>query len=778
MRPDRSGISALLSRERVPRALARHSVASPRSVFAIWAVVCVASIPAVLEVSIETSTESVLDKRSEAWTFYQRSLDLFGGDEIVVLAVENKGAFDRQSLIGIKTLSDAMSGLDGVRRVDSLATQPTIRVDEFGDLHLTPATAGFGTDPNLTEAEVRRRVLSDRVIPKTLVSLDERVLAVSLVLDRDASTHYAGLLSRVDRVMSTTPTVWDRHWVSGVPVFQRETSLQTRNELFSFAPIAVVAIAGLVAFVFRSLTVGTLILVIGGVGNLVMFAAIGATKTAVSFTMVILPPVLLALAAAYAMHALTAASRASCKATNRDEYVALLIVELEDVATPIALSGLTTAIGFAATSLAGIEAVQNVGTFGGIGVLAILSLTLTALPAALSFYRMPLASPRGFSALSGVAARNIARHARTRRRSVVAGWVVASLLACLGLRLIEIDTDATRWFRPGTETRDNYEEIRSRLSGISPINVVIQSRDEQSQTVRSILEPEVLRSVDNLANYLSRLPQVGKAVSIADPIRQMHRGFQNNGSELPPNARAAEQYLLLLESVEQIHDLITPERDATNVIVRLDNNGSKEILETAKIAEDWWLANGTPGTSVRTTGVMFEFARAQDAIARGQIIGLGAALGAIAIVLLAAFRSVRAAGAALIPNIIPLVGIYGAMGFLGVPLDAGTVLVGSLALGIAVDDTVHLASSYYEARDRDTEERSLEIALESVLPAISYTTLIVGLSFGLLGLSDFSFIRNLGLLMAAVMTACLIADIHLLPALLTNAAPSSQGAPH
>jgi predicted RND superfamily exporter protein len=163
---------------------------------------------------------------------------------------------------------------------------------------------------------------------------------------------------------------------------------------------------------------------------------------------------------------------------------------------------------------------------------------------------------------------------------------------------------------------------------------------------------------------------------------------------------------------------------------------------------------------------MFEFARAQDSIARSQILGLSSALLAIAVILFAIFRSARAAAATLIPNMIPLVGIYGAMGFLGFPLDAGTVLIGSLALGIAVDDTVHLSNAYFAARPEQSDTDALGTALSSVLPALTYTTVILGFGFCVLALSSFSFIRNLGILMAVVMTVCLIADLHLLPALL------------
>jgi predicted RND superfamily exporter protein len=151
----------------------------------------------------------------------------------------------------------------------------------------------------------------------------------------------------------------------------------------------------------------------------------------------------------------------------------------------------------------------------------------------------------------------------------------------------------------------------------------------------------------------------------------------------------------------------------------------------------------------------------------GQLRGLGLAVAVITLVLLAALRSARLVTIALIPNLVPIVMIFGLMGWLQVPLDAGTVIVGCLALGIAVDDTVHLISAFQESYDRDGgAAAALGEALSRVAHPLVLTSVAVGTGFALLGLSEFTFTRNLGLLVAGVMGICLLADLILLPTLL------------
>ena len=760
--------------ESLPRRLVRLGVARPRAVLVFWAAVCLGCVPALLQVKVEASAESVLDKADPAWGAYQKSLELFGGDEIVVVAFESDDAFSRDSLAEVARFSDAFEDFPGVRRVDSVSTQPAIHVNREAVLEL---------DPPLLDAEEidegsisRARMLSqrDRIIRGNLVDSAQKTTAINLVLEANPAPYYPALLEAVNDATSNDTSL--SAWVSGVPVFQQETSEQTRSELLTFAPLAVVAVAILIMLVYGSLPAALGVVAVGVVANQLMLSAIGLAGIPMSFTMVILPPLVVALAAAYGMHVLTAACRVPRRGGSEvfGDQTHEFALRVSEVAPPVALSGLTTTIGFLASSLTGVDAVRYVGSFGAVGVLATTALTLTLLPAVLTVSSRPIRRARGLEILAGTFAPRLARVASQSGIATVAIWAVAAAIASFGIQLLHVDTDATRWFETGTRTRDDYESIRAALAGISPINVIIETKSEDN----SILEANTLRAISDLSEAIEALPEVGKTVSIADPLMQIHEGFSETRPKRVPAGALAEQYLLLLESVDQIDDLVSADRTAANILVRVDNNGSAQILDVAEFAESWWLANGPPETEATSTGVMFEFARAQDSIAWGQILGLAAALVAIAVILVATFRDAGLALATFLPNAVPLLFIYGAMGTFGIPLDAGTVLVGSLALGIAVDDTIHVTFAFVERADQLERQNRLAAALAHALPAITYTTLVVGAAFLLLALSDFTFVRNLGVLMASVMSACLIADISLLPALLHRLpSPKPTGAP-
>ena len=735
------------------RLLERTIVATltrPRRTLAIWAGVLALAVVGALGVGIDTSTDSLLDRGDPAYAFHRHSQSLFGGEEVLVVAVEGREPWEAEALAEVARLSQALEGLPQVRRVDSIDTVPLIRVRGGAELVLDAPLAG-GVPPTAAgRSRLGEAVLADLVAPRNLVSEDGRVFAINLLLEAGTST---GFLELVERVRAEVDA--SRTRVSGVPVFRTEINTQTREELVAFVPLTLVLIGGLLVVVFRSAYAALLALAVGAVGTIVMVGFMGAVGASITLLTMILPSIVLALGAAYAMHVLAAAA-------GEREHEGLSRA-LRRVSLPVALSGLTTALGFASIATVRIDAVRDVGGFGAVGVLATLAATLTLLPACLALRPLPAGQARFAAWLQGPGCDVLLGLATRRRRAVLIVWALAVLPLVLGLARLDVATDATSWFPPGTLPRDDYDRIREALSGISPVNVVIES-----QAGRPVTEPEVVAALDRLAAHLETRDEVGKAVSVAAPLRQIHGGFLDDASLPLPGSRAlAEQYLLLLESVESIDDLVTESRDAANIVLRVDDNRSGALLAAADEANRWWREQGPPDFTARATGTMFEFSRAEDEVTFGQLRGLGLAGVVIGLILLLVFRRPSLAATALVPNFVPVAAVYGFMGLAGIALDAGTVMIGSLALGIAVDDTMHVVTSYHEAREAGTGSReALGGALRLNLPALSYTTVIVALGFGVLGLSDFTFIRNLGLLIAVEMVGCLAADITLLPALL------------
>jgi len=737
---------------RFPRWLFRQSLERPRLVLALWVLLLAAATPGLRDLHVETSTDNVLDRRGPAWSLYQKSLETFGGDETLVVAIEGEQPFDPKVLRKLSELTRELQGLSGVRRVDSLSSLRLIRVDEDGSLDLTPALGSEIPEDAAGLALLRARVENDRVAADSLVSADGRVFAINVLLEAELDESFEAVVTHLRESVAAHGA-----WVSGVPVFRIEVNIHAGREIALFVALTVLLVAILVYSIFGSVVAVVLPLCIGGIGTFLTLATMGSLGVPLTLSTVILPSIMLALGCAYSTHLLSAALGST--------DVHQLRQRLGPVMRPTLLSGLTTTIGFVAIASIRIDAIQQVGGFGALGVISITFAILTVAPALLRL--LPSRAPETHLSrwLSRSLHPQLLRLAESKRRIIFGVTSIGFVAFGLGLANVTLETDATRWFPHGSEVRDSYEQIRERLSGISPMNVFIEAPPG-----RTVLEPAALSAIDALSHHLASLPEVGKSISVADPLRQIHGGFSGDESEpLPAEPGLTEQYILLLEGLEPLRDLLSPAHDQANIVLRVDNNGSAHLLGLADEVERWWSENGPEGYRATSTGIMYEFARAQDAISLGQIRGLSLALFVIALIFAAIFRSVRVAILGLIPNITPIVIAYGFMGIFGIPLDAGTVIIGSLAIGIAVDDTVHVLTSIHERARRGV---ALEVAvsdgLAQVLPAITYSTIIIGIGFGVLCFSSFTITRNVGIFVSAVMVICYFADLILLPALLNS----------
>ena len=713
----------------------------------IWAVVAVVASIGTAGLQVDTSTASFLDRTSPEWQTYLRSIERHGGDEFIVVALQSPKEWDVANLRSVERLSKKLEMVPGVRRVDSLASVPLIR-NEHGTLVVDTGLAGGIPESPRGLREFIHNVERDRLALDSLVSRDGRVFAINLLVENGEGTNWASLVESVRGLAEA-----EGARVTGVPVFRTEVNARMSEELNVFVPATLVLLALSILLVVPSPSAIVAPLSVSGAAVLCALGAMGFSTVSLSLATMLLPSTLLALGSAYGIHIVAARGN---------------IDSISAVAFPVALSGLTTTIGFVAMAAVPISAIRELAIFGAVGVVAGTLAALTLAPAVLSLYPISGRGSRSSNWIRSSLAISLCRLVESHRGWVIGIWLALIGLGCVGLARLEISTDIVKWFSPSSEVRRDYEDIRQRLSGISPANVFIEARSESAPDVDSA---EIVARIDKLSSYLVADEDIGKSISIGDPLRLVRRAFKGEGEDsLPQSNSEIQQSLLLLSGMDRLEDVLHDDRRTANILLRLDNNSSDDIIGLEREVKSWWNEYGDDRYQVAVTGIMYEFARSEEEIAHGQLQGLALASISIAAVLLIVLRRPRVAGIAFVANIAPIAIGFGALGLLNIPLDAGTVCVSSMALGIAVDDTIHVVTSYRVERSRAAVRKdALQVAFQKVLPALLVTTLAISVGFVVLSLSDFTLVRNLGFVTAALVVLCLASDITLLPAMLLRA---------
>ena len=209
---------------------------------------------------------------------------------------------------------------------------------------------------------------------------------------------------------------------------------------------------------------------------------------------------------------------------------------------------------------------------------------------------------------------------------------------------------------------------------------------------------------------------------------------------------------------------MTPDFSSTCLLVRIRSGGSNHIRQLSSEIEAYAAQNIGADLDTRMTGEIVLVAKGSDRIGRSIVSSLVFLLLAVGAVISVLFWSIKAGLLAMIPNLLPILVNFGAMGALGIQLGPGTFPVAMIAFGIAVDDTIHFMTRYFkELKANDSDSDAVEATVVKEFRPVLTSTVALVAGFLVLGLSEIGSTAEFGLLAALSLAAALIGDLFLTP---------------
>jgi len=761
-----------------PQAVIRHA----HFVLALVAVVSAASLLAIVQVdplglrlTIDPSTEPMLPASDPAKDEYRAAVRDFGDDEVFVIAMETSDVFTAENLGVLRQVSDRIAQLPQVREVKSLARVTSFRwVPAEKWIEIRPLIEEIPTDPEALTA-LRARAVADPLFRRTLVSEDGRTAALNVSFRKMSDREFiaADLDGQIQRILDEEKADGRRFHVAGRPHVKSRVYHLMLRDLALLMPFAVAGIAAVLTLCLGSWRAVVLPLGAVLIATLWTFGALALLEQPLTILTVILAPNLIAIGSVYGVHVI---ARFQEDADAAEDAPSAALRCLQHVTTPVLISGLTTAIGFAALLVTDVPAVFELGAYSVLGIACVSLLSITAVPAALAL--LPLPTPAAIRR-PGVIQRTSQRiqkvfgtvltffngHATRHSGRVIAAWTLLALVAAWYVPQLRVDTDYLSFFDERSRVRRDFEAVNRLLSGAVPIYLVIDG--DQPGAMR---EPEALRALEGLQRAVEKLPGVTHAASIVELVRVLNSAVEagDPAQERIPDTRAGVAELLQLVPKGDVQRLLTTDHARANLVVRTGTVGSEAVLALASSLERS-IADGALPPPLRgsVTSNAILLSRSADGIASGQMLSVCLAAGSIFLLILAALRSLPLAVIAMIPNVLPVLFFFAVLGIGVAPLSLPTSLIASVALGIAIDDTVHYIVRYRAERMAGrSSELAAERACQSTGTAIITACAMLVAGYSIIALSGFATLRQFGLLSAGTMLMCLLTDLILLPALL------------
>ena len=791
-------------------------------VLVVTVVLMAGSVALMPRLRIDAGSKNLLFVERGAQEAFQRYVNAWGGDRFLSVAIrwDEGDAFTAERLTYLRRLTARLAALPGVVRAESL-TSVTVLSAQGADLRAGPLVDTPVPRTATELARVKRQALASPLLKRVFYDDTGRMVAINLWLvhsDEDVQV-VMSTTRKIRRIVNGEKTAGRRLHLFGGPEIVVAVFDITRRDtwVLTIAPFVLVGL--LLLGLLRSVRGALLPLVCIAATGLATFAAMAATNHPINLVTAMLPSLLMVIGVADVIHVLVGYRESLDQGLERHDAVVQTVAR---VGWPCLLTSLTTAVGFGSLVLSDIPQVQEFGGFAAVGVMMAFLFSVVSIPAALavlpagSSARLQTPNIRGLNPW-------LLKLGRLETRGKVVVLVVtaaAVVMGVTGVRRIQVESSALTYLpRDHPVLRDLYA-AEAHLMGSTPLIVhlwdrkpalgsakqrpatkvpgsppndknadeIIDDPEDTEPTQKKrvgrrptgrerLRDPKVLAAIDRLTQVLGRIPGVRKVLSVTEYLKEINRVMHGGGAEhyrLPTDKQLIAAYLEMAASQDprNLGQLINWERSAVNVTamcVARSSRAMREILAEVKreLARPETRDALGPDMAVDVTGLGPLLSHVSDRIVASQLLSCFGALGVICLMLIVVLWSVRVGLLAMIPNVLPILLTVGLMGWLDITLNITTVMIASIALGIAVDDTIHfLIRARTESRDAGDHELGLQRTLTSVGRALVFTTCVVTGGFLILLLATLTPVRHFGALTAVAMVTALAADLVLLPVLI------------
>jgi len=683
---------------------------------------------------------------------YQLFKKEFGSEEIILVVVKSQNIFDPVTFERIDRLAQKLSKVTGVSRVISL---PGIRKD----IDITGSKSLPDFEKILAPADLLFR---------TLISADKKTTVITMILkdlkDKDP------IIESIKNIIDDEKRRLARYQI-GLPIVSQALAKFTEKDFITLPPIAFLVISVILFSLFRNFR-GLLCPIAALLTSLVwMFGLMAWTGTPLSLLTMIVPIFLIAVGTAYCMHVMSEYRRVAAKANSPADAAQLGVY---NIAFPTSLAVATTIIALGSLLVNKITAIREFAIFSCIGILSMLIIIFTLLPAILALIPLPERGNDPETSKSDVFDRLLVRvmdiniHHQKILLSVI---VMIIVVVGSGIFFIKVESNPVEFFKKSTAISQNFHDIYRDMAGSIPINVVVSSKEEDY-----FQDPATLKEIERFQRFLDSLEGVDKTESLSDYFKLVNYATNQYKKEFYALPEEAFEVRMLTNSFKMMlgEDIfgrfMNPEFSKANILLRTHISGSSDCLKTQKKILDYGKDHFPKDLKIEVTGFGVVMAHSTSLITKGQVQSLSITLVLVFCIMFFLFLSLKVGFIAMIPNFFPIIMNFGFMGWLGMELSLATSLIASIAIGLAVDDTIHyLFRCNRELRSGSDRKDALKRTIDHVGRPIIFTTLTISLGFAVLLFSNFEPTSAFGLMMVITMFSALVGDLFLLPALMLHA---------
>lgn len=707
----------------------------------------------------------------------QEVSEAFGRDDtllVVVVQATDGDVFQLERVRYLRGLRAEIEEIEGVRSAREFSGAPIVRPGSLLPLPLIPP------EPTPAQLEAAKALAVEHpLLAGRLVARDAKAALLLVQLDPDRIA-YADLNPVVHGVVevldAATRPAGVEVQVTGIPTARTFIVENLVRDQLTFLPVCTLIFLLVLSFTFRDPRAVLVPLASVGVALAFTVGLLGWTGEPVNIINNVLPVLIFVIGMSDGIHLIGHYRRELAAKIPQPQAIGSTVRQL---AWACFFTSATTAVGFASLIVAKISILRWFGIYAAGGVLIAYAVTVLFLPLVLSFLSAQLGdAPQRVDRWLDDRCEQVGRWVLAHPwRVLVPGIVLTAACAGLGSQVHE-ENNLYEAFSADDPVVVANAALEEHFAGIIPVSLVLTA-----EPGRELLTPEVLRYAKSLQERIDAEGGLGNSLSLVDLVQewQLARSFGDPSQRrVPDTAAEVQQAVKTLETFggEELRRLYAPESGRLRIMAWASDTGTHDLtasfdrIDAELRSPEARAEQAELGVRVALTGDGPVANRGVNHLIRDLFGSLLLALGIIFVAMCLLLRSLRAGLVSMIPNAFPLVFTLGFMGLVGLDLRVTSVIVFSVSLGLAVDDTIHFMVRYRrEQRSRAEIAPAVLATFRGTGSAILITSVLLAIGFASLLLSAFPISQTFGLLMLVTVLAAIVGDLLILPACLVILRP-------
>ncbi|MEO7923656.1 MAG: MMPL family transporter [Chitinophagaceae bacterium] len=566
---------------------------------------------------------------------------------------------------------------------------------------------------------------------------------------------------------------------SGLPHIRTELSVRIVKEMQMFIVVSLILSALILLLFFRSISAMLLSLTVVMMGVIWSFATIEMMGYKISILNALIPPLIVVIGIPNCIYFLNKFHTAYNETGDKKKSLVMMVDRMGVI---MLFCNLAAAIGFAVFALTQSQILKEFGVVAGINIIALFFISLIFIPAMLSYLSPPKTRHTKYLDNKGLNRwlDRLERWSLNHRKLIYTVTVAIVMISIAGIFKLKtlgyIVDDLPKSDKIYTDLRF----FESNFKGVMPLEIVVDTKEKRgvSRNFNNLIR------IDSLSQFLAAMPGVARPLSITEGLKFAKQAFFEGDSSnysMPSefDLPALSQYLSMKGEPgsnsnsfsKLVATFMDSDKQQARISVSMADVGSKrlpQMLDSISTRVNQLFAKDK--YNVQLTGTSVTFLEGSGYIINGLKDSILWAFVLIALCMLYLFRSARILVCSLIPNIIPLLITAGVMGWCGIPLKPSTVLVFSVALGIAIDVTIRFLVNYKQElphNNYDTKQTVIE-TIHSTGISIIYTSLVLIAGFIIFCFSGFDGTKALGWLTSLTLVTATFTNLVLLPSILIS----------